>query len=249
MKKQKFETKVYRLKSDKAPMSYILPTRHSRAYPLTYFDESTGESKALRYATNQKTPFMDEQEGEVILKPVIFENGMLTVPKENQVLQNFLSYHPQFNVVFEQIDNEKDAQEQLDLLNIEADAILEAKSLDIKNLEIVYRVLFGKDPQRLTTAELKRDVLVYAMNNPEDFLDSLKDPETEYTATVQSFFDAKLLSTRRGGSEVWFSTKGNKGKMLNVPHGMNKVTVVAEYLKTDEGVEALKHLEKELDVA
>lgn len=244
--KQKFEDKVYRLKANKAPMSYILPTRHSRAYPLTYFDESTGESKALRYATNQKTPFMEEQEGEVILKPVVFENGMLTVTKQNQILQNFLSFHPQNGSVFEEVNTEKDAQEELDILNIQADAIIEAKSLDVDALEMVYRVLFGRDPQRLTTAELKRDVLVYARNNPLEFLESLSDPENEYMAQIQSFFDAKLLSTRRGGSEVWFSTKGNKGKMLNVPHGMNRNVVVAEYLKSDEGIEALKHLEAEL---
>jgi hypothetical protein len=244
--KQKFEDKVYRLKAKKAPMSYILPTRHSRAYPLTYFDESTGESKALRYATNQKTPFMEEQEGEVILKPVVFENGMLTVTKQNQILQNFLSFHPQNGSVFEEVNTEKDAQEELDILNIQADAIIEAKSLDVDALEMVYRVLFGRDPQRLTTAELKRDVLVYAKNNPLEFLESLSDPENEYMAQIQSFFDENLLSTRRSGSEVWFNTKGNKGKMLNVPHGMNKNVVVAEYLKSDQGIEALKHLEAEL---
>lgn len=244
--KQKFEDKVYRLKAKKAPMSYILPTRHSRAYPLTYFDESTGESKALRYATNQKTPFMEEQEGEVILKPVVFENGMLTVTKQNQILQNFLSFHPQNGSVFEEVNTEKDAQEELDILNIQADAIIEAKSLDVDALEMVYRVLFGRDPQRLTTAELKRDVLVYAKNNPLEFLESLSDPENEYMAQIQSFFDEKLLSTRRSGSEVWFNTKGNKGKMLNVPHGMNRNVVVAEYLKSDQGIEALKHLEAEL---
>ncbi len=247
MKKTEFKDKVYRLKNQKAPMSYILPTRHSRAFPLTYFDEKSGENKALRYSTNQKSPFMDEQDGEVILKPVVFENGMLRVSKQNQVLQYFLSLHPQSDLIFEEIDNEKDAQEELDILNMEATALSEAQSLDVDSLEMVYRIVFGRDPQRVTTAELKRDILVYARNNPEGFLDALNDPENEYMAQIQSFFDAKILSTRRAGSEVWFSTKGNKGKMLNVPHGMNMNSVVADYLKSDEGIEALKHLEAEME--
>jgi len=78
-------------------------------------------------------------------------------------------------------------------------------------------------------------------------LDALNDPENEYLAQIQSFFDANILSTRRNGTEVWFSTKGNKGKMLNVPHGMNMNVVVADYLKSDEGIEALKHLEAEME--
>jgi hypothetical protein len=35
--------------------------------------------------------------------------------------------------------------------------------------------------------------------------------------------------------------------MLNVPHGMNMNVVVADYLKSDEGIEALKHLEAEME--
>lgn len=247
MKKAEFKDKVYRLKSSKAPMSYILPTRHTRAYPLTYFDEKTGVNKPLRYSTNQKTPFMDEQDGEAILAPVVFERGMLRVPKQNQVLQYFLSLHPQNGTIFEEADSEKDAQEELDILNMEVTALSEAQGLDIESLEMVYRILFGKDPQRVTTAELRRDVLVYARNNSEGFLDALNDPENEYLAQIQSFFDANILSTRRNGSEVWFNTKGNKGKMLNVPHGMNMNVVVADYLKSDEGIEALKHLEAEME--
>ena len=43
----------------------------------------------------------------------------------------------------------------------------------------------------LTTAEMKRDVLVAAKTNPKGFLDMLKDPELKYNSNVQRFFDAK----------------------------------------------------------
>jgi len=35
------------------------------------------ENRPLRYARNQKSPFEDEQDGNVILEPIVFEDGML----------------------------------------------------------------------------------------------------------------------------------------------------------------------------
>ena len=38
----------------------------------------------------------------------IFEDGFLTVPANNPVLQQFLYYHPQRDIVFEEVDKERD---------------------------------------------------------------------------------------------------------------------------------------------
>ena len=96
MKKTKkiFTDKQYRLTQKTAPLSFMLPTRNSKRFPLMYFDEETGINRSLRYASNQKSPFEDEQDGNALLTPVIFEDGFLHVPKENQILQEFLHYHP-----------------------------------------------------------------------------------------------------------------------------------------------------------
>ena len=45
----------------------MLPTSNSRRSPLLWFDEERGENRALRYASNQKSPFEDEQDGNVVL--------------------------------------------------------------------------------------------------------------------------------------------------------------------------------------
>ena len=59
MKKSKktFVDKVYRLTKEKAPLSYTIPSRHTKRKSLLYFDESTGVNKAIRYAKNQKSIF------------------------------------------------------------------------------------------------------------------------------------------------------------------------------------------------
>jgi len=67
MKKNVLVNKTYKLTKDAAPLSFMLPTRNSRRYPLMYFDESTGTNRALRYARNQKSPFEDEQDGNAIV--------------------------------------------------------------------------------------------------------------------------------------------------------------------------------------
>ena len=79
-----FVDKIYKLTREVAPLSYILPSSHSRRYPLMYFDNETGENRTLRYARNQKSPFEDEQDGNAILEPIIFEDGFLTARKEKQ---------------------------------------------------------------------------------------------------------------------------------------------------------------------
>jgi hypothetical protein len=241
--------RVYRLKTDKAPLSYMLASRNTKRYPLLWYDEEENVNKPLRYAINQKTPFEDEQDGNAVIEPIIFENGFLNVPKTNPVLQEFLYYHPMNGLAFEEVNNERDAQEEVEYLTAEVDALIRARELSIEQLETVYRVLFNKDVSRVTTAEMKRDVLIYARNYPGAFLQSLEDPMLHLQSQVHIFFDMGLLGFRNGNKEVWYSTPTNKKKMMNIPYGEDPYVLVAMYLKTDEGVEALKMLEHHLENA
>ncbi len=246
-KNKVFEAKSYRLTRDVAPLSFMLPTQNSRRFALMHFDEDTGTNRELRYARNQKSPFVDEQDGNAILEPVIFEDGLLHVGKENQVLQKFLHYHPLNGVKFEEINKAKDATEEVDYLLVQADALIEAKSLSIEQLENVCRVLFNMDTSKTSTAEMKRDILVFAKNNPTDFLDVITDPELQLVGTVQRFFDQGLLTFRKSNKEVWFNLSSNKTKLLNVPFGEEGIDLVVSYMKSDDGIEILKHLESLLD--
>ena len=246
-KNKVFEAKSYRLTRDVAPLSFMLPTQNSRRFALMHFDEGTGTNRELRYARNQKSPFVDEQDGNAILEPVIFEDGLLYVGKENQVLQKFLHYHPLNGVKFEEINKAKDATEEVDYLLVQADALIEAKSLSIEQLENVCRVLFNMDTSKTSTAEMKRDILVFAKNNPSDFLDVITDPELQLVGTVQRFFDQGLLTFRKSNKEVWFNLSSNKTKLLNVPFGEEGIDLVVSYMKSDDGIEILKHLESLLD--
>ena len=234
--------KVYKLKNG-TPLSYTLASRNHPRFPLLWFDEEKNVNRVLRYSVNQKSPFEDEQDGNAVLEPIIFEDGLLRVPKTNPVLQEFLYYHPLRNVVFQEVDKEKDAAAEMEDLNYEVDALIEARQLTIEQLEMLTRVMFGKDPSTLSTAELKRDILVFAKTNPIEFLNILNDPMLKFEDKVRQFFELKLLTLRNNDKEVWFNTPTNKKKMMSIAFGEDPYEAVSLYLKSDEGIEAMKMLE------
>jgi hypothetical protein len=246
MKAQKkvLTDKVYKLTKSEAPLSFLIPTRHSAQFPLLYFDEESGTNRALRYARNQKTPFEDEQDGNAILEPVTFEDGFLSVPRTNPVLQQFLYYHPLNGVKFIEVNEEKDASVEVDKLNIEVDALIEARQLSVDQLEMVSRVLFNRDVTKMSTAELKRDILVFAKNDPRTFLSAVNDPALKFQSTVSLIFEKGFLTFRKSNKEVWFNIDSNKTKMLNIPYGENPMDIVVSYLQSDSGLDTYKILEK-----
>lgn len=246
MSKQTPVDKSYKLLRG-APLSYTLPSRSTPNMPLLWYDEANNVNKALRYASNQKSPFEEDQDGNAILAPVIFDDGLLFVPKSNPVLQLFLHYHPYNGIVFAEINKEKDASKEVEELTYEVDALIEAKSLQIDQLEMVYRVVFGRDPSVISTPELKRDILVFAKQQPKEFLQVINDPELKFQAKVRLFFEHGLLVLKNNNKEIWFNTTGNKKKMISVPYGEEPYDAAGYYLKSDEGLNSLKALEAILE--
>jgi hypothetical protein len=242
MAKTKTVDKVYKLLSG-TPLSYSLASRNHPRFPLMWFDEEKNQNRALRYAINQKSPFEDEQDGNAIIEPILFEDGFLSVPRTNPVLQQFLHYHPLNGAVFVEVDEQKEAGTEVEDMNIEIDAMVAARELSIEQIETLTRVMFGKDPSVVPTEILKRDILVYAKSEPRDFLNILNDPELQFQAKVRLFFENRLLTLRNNDKEVWFSTSTNKKKMLSVPFGEDPYEMTGHYLQSDEGLDALKMLE------
>lgn len=246
-KEQQYVNKTYRLMRDAAPLSFMLPVRNSRRSPLLHFDEDKGINRPLRYAVNQKSPFEDEQDGNAIVEPIVFEDGFLNVPRTNQVLQEFLHYHPLNGKRFEEVNDEKDAAQEVEWLNAEVDALVEARKLTVDQLETLGRVAISGDVSTMTTAELRRDMLIFAKHDPQGFLRMVSDPMVKLQSNVQRFFDEKLLAFRNNQKEVYFNLSGNKKRMMSLPYGEEPMYVVTSHLQSDEGVEILEYLEGMLE--
>lgn len=238
--------RVYMLKSQSTPLSFMLASRNTRRFPLMYFDEEKGVNRSLRYARNQKTPFEDEQDDNAILEPVVFEDGFLRVSKNNPVLQWFLSLHPGFGKVFEEVNTEKDAVQDVYNMDVELDAEIAAREMSIDVAESIARVIMGSDVSRMTSAEIKRDIRMYSRRNPVEFLEMLDDPMIKLQSLSQKALDERILILKNKGRDVYFNLKDNKKKMITVPFEEKPVTAIAAYLQTDEGIEVMSMLEKKL---
>ena len=242
-KKPNWEIKdrVYILKGRHKPLSKMIKSAN-----IYWFDEEKGYERELKYCENQRTVFVDEMQGDQRLSHIIFRNGMLPVPKEKTVLQKLLSnYHPNRNVLYYEWQPEIVAKNEVDLLELEIEALNAAQNLDIDIAEAVMRVEVGSKVSEMSSKELKRDLLLYAKRNPELFLDLVNDENVvlrNFGIKATELGILKLSSDQR--TFMWGS---NDRKLMNVPFDEHPYSALAAWFKTDEGMEVYSNIEKRLN--
>ena len=106
---------------------------------------------------------------------------------------------------------------EVEAMNVEVDALIAAKTLKLEQLESLGRVILKGDVTKMSTAELKRDMLVYARNYPAEFLEALEDPALKLHSTIQQFFDERMLAYRNKNKDVYFNLPSNKKRLLTIP--------------------------------
>jgi hypothetical protein len=236
--------RTYILKG-KSPLTYTIPCRHSSKYPLLWFDKETGVQKELRYATNQNSVFVSEQKGESTLGHIMFKDGALFVPKEKQNLQKLLSlYHPYKDQRYYEYSSVPVAEDELDVLEIQIDAMNLAREIDIDQAEAILRVELGSKVSNMSSKELKRDLLLFAKNNPQTFVALANDDNVQLRNIAIRATEAKIINL--SGDQRTFTWASNGRKLMNVPFDENPYSAFAAFLKTDEGVEVFRSIEKKL---
>jgi hypothetical protein len=235
--------RVFVIKGNSSPIRLMISVKHTSRRPLTYFDGSL--NRALRYATNQLTPFVDEQDGVVTMEPVTFENGTLIVPSWNVNLQKFLMIHPDFNKVFFELDKEKNANKEVQEIYSELDAQIEAKNLDINDLEAVARVVMKGNVSSMTSSELRRDMIIWAKNNSAEFMNLINDENLKLRNLAVRAVEMNVLHIKQDNrTVVWGDNK--KEKVLVAPFGENVYSSLALFFKTDEGLDVLQKVTNKL---
>ena len=237
--------RVYFLKGNKSPLTLKIPGRHTRKHALLYFDSVTGKQREIRYATNQDSPLVDEQKGEATLGHIMFKDGTLVVPKQKQNLQKLLSlYHPLKGKLYEEYSAVEEAEDELDELELQIDALNAAKSMDIDQIEAIMRVEVGSKVSKMSSKELKRDLLLFAKKNPSLFVELANDENVQLR-------NIAIVATENGvinlsQDQRTFTWGSNGRKLMNVPFDENPYSAMAAWFKTDEGVEVYKSIEKKL---
>jgi len=232
--------RLYELDLQRIPPVYIMKSKN-----LFYFDEEKGYEREIKYCRNQQTVFVDEMKGPQRLGHIIFRNGQLFVEKEQVMLQKFLSlYHSDRNKIYNEFNAEKEAEDDIDTLELQLDAMNAAKNLDIDRAEAIMRTEMGDRVAKMASKELKRDVMIFAQENPELFLELVNDENINIrNIGIKSVEQGiiKLSSDQR--TFMWAS---NDRKLFTVPFDENPYSALAVWFKTDEGIEVFQQVEKKL---
>jgi len=235
----------YILKNGMEPLTYTIPSKHTKKHALLYFDQESGKQREIRYATNQDSCFVDEQKGEATLGHIIFKDGVLMVPKEKQNLQKLLSlYHPLKDKSFFEFDPVEVAVDELDLLNLQVDALNAARNIDIDMAEAIMRVEIGSKVTKMSSKELKRDLLIFARSNPGLFIELVNDENVQLRNFAVKAVEANIIDLSQ--DQRYFTWASNGKKLMSVPFDENPYSAMAAFFKTDEGVEIFKSIEKKL---
>jgi len=242
-KKDTWEIKnrIYYLRGNKKPVS-----RSIRSSNIYYFDEEKGYERELKYCSNQRTPFVDEMIGDQRLEHIIFRDGSLYVGREKTVLQKLLSlYHPHKDTVYYEHKPQAIAEDQLENINLEVDALVAARNLDIGMAEAVMRTEVGSKVSQMSSKELKRDLLIFAKKNPSLFLDLVNDENIALRNFGIKAVEEKILVL--SSDQRTISWGSNNRKLLNVPFDEHPYSALAAWFKTDEGMEVYSSIEKRLN--
>lgn len=232
--------RLYELKGNKIPPVYILKSKR-----LYWFDEEQGMEREIKYCRNQQTVFVDEMKGPQRLGHIVFRNGKLLVEKEQVILQKFLSiYHPKNNLVYEEYNAEAIAENDIDILELQLEAMNTAKALEVDRAEAVLRTEYGSDVTKMTSKELKRDVLIFAQNNPEMFLELVNDENINIRNVGIKAVEQNIIKLSE--DQRTFKWGSNGRKLITVPFDENPYSALAAYFKTDDGIEVYQTVEKKL---
>jgi len=238
------KNRTYVLTGNRSPISWTIQTKHTARKPLLYFDEANGINREIRYATNQRSLFVDEQDGAVTLSHVMFLDGILYVPKEEQNLQKLLSlYHPERNKLWEEIDEVQEAEDEIDVLELELEALNLVNEIDIEHLEAIMRTELGSTVASLSSKELKRDAYRFAKSQPVLFLELVQDEDIKLRNLANRAVEVGILQLTDDNTVFKFA---NGKKVLTVPFEQHPYAALAQYFKTDEGVDLMKSITKKL---
>ena len=233
--------RLYILKNGKKSLSHMMKSSN-----IYWFDEEKGYERELKYCENQKTPFVDEMQGDQRLSHLIFRDGSLFVPKEKTVLQKLLSlYHPHKDRIYEEFKPAKIAASEMEVLELEVDAVVAARNIDIDMAEAIMRAEIGSKVSDLSSKELRRDLLLFAKNNAKLFLE-LADDENVMLRNfgIKSVEAGILRLTSDQRNFLWGS---NGRKIMTIPYDEHPYSALAAWFKTDEGMEIYANIEKRLN--
>ena len=146
--------------------------------------------------------------------------------------------------MYEEFSAVEEAEDQLDILDLQIDALNAARSMDVDQAEAILRVELGSKVNSMSSKELRRDLLLFARQNPVLFINLANDENVMLRNFAIRASEASIIKLSQ--DQRTFTWGSNGRKLMNVPFDENPFSAFAAFLKTDEGVEIYKSIDKKL---
>lgn len=200
---------------------------------ITLFDDALNTVRQIRYCPSEPSIYVDEQSDNALRQHVVFENGLLSVPYTKPNLIKYLDSHPSNKQngggAFMLVDNDKTAEEELDVEFKQHEAISLVREKDISELLPVAMYLSINISQE--SLGIKRDLLRHAKGNPTAFIKMFDNPMVKMRSAVMQAGEFQILDSRVDGM-YWFDS----GRLIvSTPAGMNTEDVMTRFCNTEKG--------------
>ena len=116
--------------------------------------------------------------------------------------------------------------------------------MEIDQAEAILRVEYGTGVSLLSSKDLKRDLMIFAQQDPYVFIELAKDENVILRNFAVRAVEAKIIALSQ--DQRTFKWASNGRKLMNIPFEENPYSALAAWFKTDEGVEVYKTVEKKL---
>ena len=120
-----------------------------------------------------------------------------------------------------------------------------AVAMEIDMAEAIMRVEIGSKVSKMSSKELKRDLLMFAKNNPNLFLNLANDDNVHLRNIGVKATEMNII--KLSPDQRTFSWASNDRKLCTVPFDEHPYSALASWFKTDEGMEVFSTIEKRMN--
>lgn len=215
------------------------------------YDPVNNKSVPIRYSANEESIFKSEQPKHVELTTILFTNGSLKV---NQDRPNLLEYLRLCNwnkgnpnrvkgkaPIFYEYDPEAVAAQLIENEELEIDARHKAKNMDFEELKSLAQGI--KMNVNRSAKEIRHDMMIFAKNQPREFMDCLDNPVLKRRVEVLDAIELGIL--RKEQRAMFMKETLGDTSLVVIPVGQDPLDYFVEWTLTEkEGEEAWKKVEK-----
>jgi hypothetical protein len=219
----------FRLKGGKTPVSYTL------GYKGKLIAKKQGNvnygMKRVHYIPGVESIFVEDYTGdERPVKPV-FEDGLLEVHKDNKSLLTLLYSLPEYNSLYERVDEDAKAGRDLDRMELVEKALAKVNITDATELKAHALMLIGSKVNTFTDKQVRASVKKKAFDTPEDVISEMntKNYNAKYVGALATL--KGVIEVNETRTKVSWANTGQT--IVSVAAGQDPISKLGEFLASD----------------